>query len=390
VLIRDGKFAEVGKTVNAPADAIVIDATGKHVIPGIIDSHSHIAIEGSVNEGSLAVTSMTDINDVIDPTDRSIYLDLAGGVTTSFILHGSANPIGGQTAAIKLRWNKSAQEMLFQGAKPGLKFALGENVKRSGTPTTPGQSRRYPATRMGTEDVIRQAFVDAREYQRHWDEYDRRVKAGEKNVIPPERDLKLEPLVQVLRGERLIHAHSYRADETVMLMNVCNEFGIKIATFIHIFEGYKVAKEIAAHGAGASTSSDWWAYKMEAYDAIPQNTAIMMKKGVLVSLNSDSAEVARHLNQEAGKMMKYGLSENDALKLITINPAIQLQMDKRVGSIEPGKDADLVIYNNPPLSIFALVEKVVIDGQVYFDREKDMAQRKEIEKQKEALKKGGK
>ncbi|RMG56238.1 MAG: amidohydrolase, partial [Acidobacteria bacterium] len=349
ILIRDGKIAAVGKRVRAPADAQIIDATGKYIIPGIIDCHSHIAIDGGVNEGSLAVTAMVRIEDVLDPTDINIYRDLAGGVTTANILHGSANPIGGQNAVIKLRWGKTAKEMLFEGAPPGIKFALGENPKRSNFNPPPGTPRRFPATRMGVEAVIRQALTEAREYMRKWDAYKRKVAArngDHGDLIPPKRDLKLEALAEVLRGERLVHAHCYRADEILMLIRLAEEFGFKIATFQHVLEGYKVAKEIAAHGAGASTFSDWWAYKVEAYDAIPYNAAIMTRKGVIVSLNSDSAELARRLNLEAAKAIKYGgLTEDEALALVTINPAKQLHIDDRVGSIEVGKDADLVIYS---------------------------------------------
>lgn len=390
ILIRDGKIAAVGKRVRAPADAQVIDATGKYVIPGIIDCHSHIAVDGGVNEGSLAVTAMVRIEDVLDPTDINIYRDLAGGVTTANILHGSANPIGGQNAVIKLRWGKTAKEMLFEGAPPGIKFALGENPKRSNFSPPPGMPRRFPATRMGVEYVIREALTEAREYMREWDAYRQKVAArnGDRNdLIPPKRDLKLEALAEVLRGERLVHAHCYRADEILMLIRLAEEFGFQIATFQHVLEGYKVAEEIAAHGAGASTFSDWWAYKVEAYDAIPYNAAIMTRKGVVVSLNSDSAELARRLNLEAAKAIKYGgLTEDEALALVTINPAKQLHIDDRVGSIEVGKDADLVIYSGHPFSVYSIVEKVFIDGQIYFDREADLARRAEIEKEKETLK----
>jgi len=386
ILIRDGRIAAVGKNINAPANARVIDAAGKFVMPGIIDCHSHIAVDGSVNEGTLSVTSMVRIQDVLDPTDINIYRDLAGGVTTANILHGSANAIGGQNAVIKMRWGKTADEMLFEGAPPGIKFALGENPKRSNFNPAPGAQRRFPATRMGVEETIREAFTQARDYMKRWDEYNRRKKAGE-DVIAPEKDLKLEPLAEILRGERLVHAHCYRADEILMLIRLAEEFGFKIATFQHVLEGYKVAKEIAAHGAGASTFSDWWAYKVEAYDAIPHNAAIMTRKGVVVSINSDSAEMARRLNQEAAKSVKYGgLTEEEALKLITINPAKQLGIDKRVGSIEVGKDADLVIYNNHPLSIYATVERVFIDGEVYFDRQEDETLRAERAAEKEKLK----
>lgn len=381
ILIRDGKIAEVGPNVAVPQGATVIDAAGMYVMPGIVDPHNHIGISGGVNEGSLAVTSMVSIEDVIDPTDINIYRDLAGGVTTTHTLHGSANPIGGRNAVIKLRWGKDAKGLLFQGAKPTLKFALGENVKRStGTPP------RYPSTRMGTADVIRDAFIRAREYIKQWDEYKKRSAAGDKTAVVPRRDLELEAIAEVLRGERLAFVHTYRADETLMALHLADEFGFKIRSFIHVLEGYKVAKEIAAHGAVGSTFSDWWAYKVEAYDAIPYNAAIMLRKGVLVTLNSDSAEEARHLNQEAAKCMKYGgLTEQEALALITINPAKELMIDSRVGSIDPGKDADLAIFNHHPLSIYATVQKVLIDGEVYFDVQKDLEMRKRMEAERKAL-----
>jgi imidazolonepropionase-like amidohydrolase len=384
ILVRDGKIAAVGKNVKAPADAAVIDATGQYVMPGIIDCHSHIAVDGSVNEGSVSVSSMVSIADVLNPEDIDIYRDLAGGVTTANVLHGSANPIGGQTVVIKLRWGKPASALPFEGAPPGIKFALGENPKRSGSAL--GGAARYPASRMGVMDVIREAFTEARDYKKAWDEYNRKKAAGESNLIPPRRDLKLEPLVEVLEGKRLVHAHCYREDEILQLMRVAEEFNFRIATLQHVLEGYKVADEIAKHGAGASTFSDWWAYKMEAYDAIPYNAALMAERGVVVSVNSDSAEEARHLNQEAAKCMKWGgLSETEALKLVTLNPALQLHIADRVGSIEPGKDADLAIFDKHPLSVYAVAQKVLIDGQVYFDRQQDIARRAEIEKEKKAL-----
>jgi imidazolonepropionase-like amidohydrolase len=385
ILIDNGKIAEVGKTVSAPPGADIIDASGMFVMPGIIDCHSHIAVDGSVNEGTLSVTSMVGIQDALDPQDIEIYRDLAGGVTTANVLHGSANAIGGKNAVIKLRWGSDAQALLFEGAMPGIKFALGENPKRSNSSAPPGSDRRYPATRMGVEDVIRDAFTRARDYIRTWDDYNKKVKDGAP-AAPPRRDLELEALAEVLRGERLVHSHCYRADEILMLIRLADEFGFKIATFQHVLEGYKVAREIAAHGAGASTFSDWWAYKVEAYDAIPHNAAIMTRKGVVVSINSDSAEEARHLNQEAAKCIKYGgLSETEALKLVTLNPARQLRIDNRVGSIEAGKDADLVIYNHHPFSTSALPQKVLIDGVVYFDRQKDRDHQKEITEAKKKL-----
>jgi imidazolonepropionase-like amidohydrolase len=386
ILIRDGKIAEVGTDLKAPEGATVIDAAGQFVMPGIVDCHSHIAIDGNVNEAGPAVSSMARIPDVLDPEDISIYRDLAGGVTAANILHGSANPIGGQTIVIKLRWGKPASELPFEGALPGIKFALGENPKRSNFPSPPGVAPRYPATRMGVEEVIRQAFTEAREYKKQWEDYDRRRTAGETNLIPPRRNETLEPLVEVLEGRRYVHSHCYRADEILMLIRVANEFGFKIRTFQHVLEGYKIADEIAASGGGGSTFSDWWAYKMEAYDAIPYNAALMTERGVIVSVNSDDAVEASHLNQEAAKAMKYGgLSADEALKLVTLNPAIQLGIDKRVGSIDVGKDADLVIYNHPPLSVYAVAQKTLIDGQVYFDRDRDIAQRAELEKERQTL-----
>jgi imidazolonepropionase-like amidohydrolase len=386
ILIRDGKIAAVGTDLKAPDGATLIDAAGQFVIPGIIDCHSHIAVDGSVNEGAPAVSSMVNIADVLDPEDRNIYLDLAGGVTTANILHGSANPIGGQTVVIKLRWGKPASALPFEGALPGIKFALGENPKHSNFGPPAGYPQRYPATRLGVEEVIRQAFTEAREYKKKWDDYAQRKAAGEQTLIPPRRDEKLKPLVEVLEGKRYVHAHCYRADEILMLLRVANEFGFKVRTLQHVLEGYKVADEMAAAGTGGSTFSDWWAYKIEAYDAIPYNAALMQERGVIVSINSDSAEEARHLNQEAAKSLKYGgLSPNDALKLVTLNPAIQLGIDQRVGSIDVGKDADLVIYNHDPLSVYAVVQKTLIDGQVYFDRERDLAQRADLEKEKQAL-----
>src|SRR6202046_1449905 len=386
ILIRDGKIAEVGTDLKTPDGATVIDANGQYVMPGIIDCHSHIAIDGGVNEGSVSVSSMANIADVLNPDDLSIYDDLAGGVTVANILHGSANAIGGQTVVIKLRWGKPASDLPFQGALPGIKFALGENPKRSNFTPPPGVEARYPATRLGVEETIRAAFIEARQYKKERDDYNQKKAAGNQNLIPPRRDEKLEPLVEVLEGKRYVHSHCYRADEILMLIRVANEFGFKVRTFQHVLEGYKVADEIAASGAGGSTFSDWWAYKMEAFDAIPYNAALMTERGVIVSINSDDAEEARHLNQEAAKSMKYcGLSANDALKLITINPAIQLGIDNRVGSIDVGKDADLAIFNHDPLSVYAVAQETLIDGTVYFDRDRDIAGRPARETEKKTL-----
>ena len=390
ILVRDGKIAEVGENVMVPAGATVIDASGQWVIPGIIDCHSHIAGDGNINEGSVSVSSMVNIKDIINPEDIAIYRALAGGITTANILHGSANSIGGQTIVLKMRWGSDAQGMIFEGAKPGIKFALGENPKRSGNPQGGGrggaaaQPARYPATRMGVEDTIREAFNEAVAYKAEWDKYDAAVKSGQ-SPIPPRKDLKLEALKEVLENKRYVHAHCYRADEILMLIRVADDYGFKIRTFQHVLEGYKVANEIAAHGAGASTFSDWWGYKMEAIDAIPYNAALMAKKGVVVSLNSDDAELMRRLNTEAAKAMKYGgMSREDALAMVTLNPAKQLGVDNRVGSIEVGKDADLVIYDKDPLSTMSKVQKVMIEGTKYFDRDSNVSDRpaKDAEKQK--------
>lgn len=378
VVIENGKIKEVGEKVMVPGGAQVIEASGQYLMPGIIDCHSHIGAE-AINEGSVSVSSMVGIEDVINPADGAIYRALAGGVTTANVLHGSANAIGGKCQLMKLRWGKDAEAMKFEGAKPSIKFALGENPKRRGSagsgPSSSASNLRYPATRMGVEDVIRQAFNDARIYQAQWKDYHGKVARGE-TAIAPRRDLKLEPLVEVLEGKRQVHAHCYRSDEILMLLRVADDYGFKIRTLQHVLEGYKVAKEIAAHGAGASTFSDWWAYKIEAYDAIPYNAVAMMRKGVLVSLNSDSADVIRRLNTEAAKTIKYGgATETEALAMITINPAKQLQVDNRVGSIEVGKDADLVLFDKHPLASAAVAQKVWVDGSLYFDRQKDIEER---------------
>jgi len=385
ILVRDGKIVEAGEKVLVPEGARVIDASGQYVMPGIIDAHSHIASE-STNEGSISVSSMVTMKDVLNPEDIAIYRALAGGVTTALILHGSANAIGGVCLPIKMRWGKDAQAIVVDGYKPVLKMALGENPKRSGVRQIGvAIPPRYPATRMGVEDVIREAFTKAVAYRQSWRDYEAKVKRGEK-PLPPRRDLKLEPLVDALEGRSLVHVHCYRADEILMILRLADEFGFQVKALIHVLEGYKVAKEIAAHKATATAFSDWWAYKMEAIDAIPYNATLMMRKGVLVSLNSDSAELMRHLNQEAAKTIKYGgATEDEALAMITINAAKQLDLDHRIGSIEPGKDADLVIYDKHPLSNYAKVQKVLIDGEVYFDRDRDVSERSAQEARRKAL-----
>ena len=387
ILIRNGKIAAIGQNLRARDGARTIDASGKYVMPGIIDCHSHSMVD-AINEGSLSVTSMVRIRDVLNPTDVDLYRELAGGTTTLNILHGSANAIGGQNTVVKIKYARPLSEFIFPGAPPGIKFALGENPKRSNSQALPGTTRRYPATRMGVEETIRGAFTRARNYKQAWEEYRAATARGQKNLMPPRRDLQLEPLVEILEGKRLVHAHCYRADEILMLINLADEFGFKVKTFQHVLEGYKVAKEIAQHGAGASTFADFWSYKVEAFDAIPYNAAIMTRAGVNVSLNSDSDERARRLNLEAAKMMKYGgLTEEEALKLITLNPAWQLGVQDRVGSIDVGKDADLAVWTGHPFSVYSRVETTFVDGEIFFDRQQDLARRAEIERERTELEK---
>src|SRR5262249_42737690 len=386
VLIRDGKIAAVGTNVKArDANARIIDATGKYVIPGIIDCHSHTAVDGNVNEGSLSVTAMVRIRDVINPYDQDIYRQLAGGTTTVNILHGSANAIGGQNTVLKLKLGKPVDEWFIPDAPPGIKFALGENPKQSNNPGIPGRARRYPATRMGVEETIRDAFVRAKDYQREWQEYEAK-KASDSAAIPPRRDLMLDALVEILQGKRMVHSHCYRDDEILMLLNLSDELGFHVQTLQHVLEGYKVANEIAAHKTGGSTFADFWGYKMEAYDAIPYNTALMTQRGVIASVNSDSDERARRLYLEAAKGIKWGgLTEGEALRTVTLNSAMQLGIDKRTGSIDVGKDADLVIFSDHPFSVYTMPLTTFIEGEIYFDRETDLARREALKKEKEDL-----
>lgn len=387
LLLQNGKIAQIGRNLKAPGDAQVIDGTGKFVMPGIIDPHSHMMAD-AINEGSLSVTSMVRMTDVLNPTAPNVYRALAGGVTTINLLHGSANTIGGQNATLKLKYGREANEMLFPGAPPGIKFALGENVTRKNSAAVfqQGTQRRYPATRMGQEEVLRDAFTRTQDYKKTWDEYRAAAAKGDRTAIPPRRDLELEPLVEVLEGKRLVHAHSYRADEILMLLNLADEFGFKVKTLQHVLEGYKIASEIAKHGAGASTFADSWSYKIEAYDAIPYNVAIMMRHGVLTTINSDSDERVRRLNIDAAKMMKYGgLTEDEALKTITYNGAEQLGVADRVGSIEVGKDADVAIWNGHPFSVYSNVETTFIDGEIFFDKQRDQAMRAEMARERAEL-----
>ena len=367
VLVRDGKIAEIGTGLDAPRGVRTIDADGRFLMPGIVDAHSHIGIS-SVNEATSPVTAQVWTGDVLNPLDIRLYRALAGGVTTSHAMHGSANVIGGQNETIKHRWGVTDPDALrFEGAPRTIKFALGENPTR-----VHGQGRGIrPATRMGVETVIRDAFTEARRYRERQDAYEAARRDG-RRAMPPTYDLQLETLADILDGEILVHTHSYRADEILMLMRVLRDFGVDRVTFQHANEGFKVAPELAAFGAGASVFSDWYAYKFEVYYSTAFNAAILARNGVRTSINSDSAELIRHLYHEAAKAQHYGgLSDDEALALITINPAWQLGIDERVGSIEVGKDADLALFESHPLSSYAVPVLTVVDGIVRFDREQD-------------------
>ncbi len=364
LIIDNGVITAVGKDVAIPAGAEVVDVRGMHLTPGIIDCHSHMATDGGVNEATQAITCEVRVGDFVDANDITIYRQLAGGVTAANILHGSANPIGGQNQVIKLRWGMDGEGLKFSEAPPGVKFALGENVKQSNRMDGGG---RYPTTRMGVEQLFRDTFEAARDYARRMDNW-QKTRRG----IPPRRDLEMEALVEIVQGKRWIHCHSYRQDEILALLRVLEEYGITVGTLQHILEGYKVADELAKHGAMASAFSDWWAYKFEVYDAIPHAGALMHQQGVVVSFNSDDGELARHLNQEAAKAVKYGgVPREDALKFVTLNPAKQLRIDHLVGSLETGKQADFVVWNGDPMSNFTRCEQTWVDGRRYFHREED-------------------
>jgi len=367
VYIKDGKIAAVGENVNAPASATVIDAGGKYLTPGIVDSHSHIALDDDVNEATSPITPQMMMKDAFNYQDKAIYRALAGGVTTSLLLHGSANMIGGQAVVIKHKYGASRDEMLFPNAPQSIKFASGENPKR-----VYGGREQMPSTRMGNFAVQREALVQAQDYMREWDNYNEKVKRGDKDAkdaSPPKHDLKLEALADVLRGKLMVQIHIYRADEMLTEIAMAKEFGYKIRAFHHALEAYKVADQLAASNIAIATFSDWWGYKQEAWDAIPWNAVMSIRKGVRVAIKSDSEDYTRRLNQEAAKTIRYGgATEEEALKMITLNPAWIVGVDDRVGSIDVGKDADLVIWDGYPLSSYGVPEKVLIDGDVYFDR----------------------
>lgn len=383
VMITEGRIVAIGQNLEVPktVKAKIIDGTGKHLTPGIIDEHSHIAISKGVNEGTQASSAEVRIGDVIDCEDVNIYRNLAGGVVAAQLLHGSANPIGGQSAIIKLRWGKSPEEMKIRNAHGFIKFALGENVKQSNWGEN--NTLRFPQTRMGVEQVYYDFFTRAKEYDAKWKTYEQTAPKSKTPVVPPRKDLELEAIAEILNKKRFITCHSYVQSEINMLMHVGDSMGFKVNTFTHILEGYKVADKMKEHGVGASSFSDWWAYKMEVKEAIPYNGAILHKMGVVTAFNSDDAEMSRRLNQEAAKAVKYGnLSEEEALKFVTLNPAKLLHLDDKMGSVKVGKSADLVLWTDNPLSVYAKADKTIIDGVVYYDAEVDQKLREEIRKER--------
>jgi imidazolonepropionase-like amidohydrolase len=363
VWVHAGKIAEVGTSVNAPASAVVLDATGKWLTPGIIDPHSHSALSNDVNEATSPVTPSMMMIDAFDNRDKALYQALAGGVTTELLLHGSANMIGGQAVVIKNKFGLSRDAMLFPNAPGSIKFASGENPKR-----VYGSRNQLPSTRMGNFEVMRQSFEEAKSYMASWDAYNAKVAKKDTTAVAPKKDLKLEALADVLRGKLYVQIHCYRADEFLTEEAIAHEYGYKIRAFHHALEMYKVAGQIAPEGTAIATFTDWWGFKDEAWDAIPWNAVMSMRKGVRVALKSDSNDHIRRLNQEAGKMVHYGgATEDEAIRMITLNPAWIIGVDDRVGSIDVGKDADLVIWNVDPLSTYARAEKVYIDGDLFFD-----------------------
>ena len=368
ILVKEGKISKIGVGLKAPSGTQVIDATGMHVMPGIIDAHSHIGLD-AINEATSPVTAEVFTGDAVNPLDVSIYRALAGGVTISHAMHGSANAIGGQNETIKHRYGTiDPDEMKMSNAPRTIKFALGENPTR----VHGSGNGILPRTRMGIEEVFRNSFSQARQYMKKWDKYNSEKKQKGFKGMAPRYDLRLETLADILKGEIIIHCHSYRADEIYMLMNVCRDFGIKRLVFQHVNEGFKVAPELAEFGAMASVFSDWWAYKFEVYYSTAYNATILSRNGVVTSINSDSGELIRHLYHEAAKTQKYGgLSDVEALAMITLNPAKQLGIDDRVGSLEVGKDADIAIFKNHPLSIYTIPMITLVDGIIEFDLEND-------------------
>ena len=381
LVVRDGRIRAVGIDLSAPRNAVEIDATGKHVTAGIIDAHSHAAIIGGVNEASRISTADVRIRDVIDSESINIYRQLAGGVTAINLLHGSANAIGGQMAVIKMRWGAAPADLVFAAAAPGIKFALGENPKQSNWQS---DEPRYPQTRQGVNQIIREKFQDAEAYQRRQEAMPTGRSA--RDVVPPRPNHELAAIAEILNGERDVHSHAYRADEMLALMRVAEQFDVVIKTFQHVLEGYKIAPQMAAHGVGGSAFIDWWAFKHEAIDAIAFNPALMHESGVLTGLHSDNPELARRMNLEAAKAVRYGnVDPHDALKMITAFPAEQLGVGDRTGRLAEGYDADFVIWNGPPLSVYTLAEQTWVDGRRYFDRAADRRMRERLAEERAEL-----
>jgi len=381
LLIREGKIEAIGTDLPAPRGTRIIDAEGRHVTPGIIDAHSHAAMLGGVNEASRISTADVRVADVIDADSINIYRQLAGGVTTINLLHGSANAIGGQNAVIKLRWGALPEDLLLADAPPGIKFALGENPKQS---NWQNDEPRYPQTRQGVYQIIREKFQQAADYQAGMEAFPSGRRARDR--VPPRPDYELAAIAEILTGKRDVHSHAYRADEMLALIRLAEEFGFTIKTFQHVLEGYKIASQMAAHGVGGSTFIDWWAFKFEAIDAIGYNPALMSAAGVLTGLHSDNPELARRMNLEAAKAVRYGdMDPHQALQLITSGPADQLGIGNRVGRLRPGLDADLVIWSGHPLSVYSRVEQTWVDGRRYFDREADLHMRDALTKERQEL-----
>jgi imidazolonepropionase-like amidohydrolase len=398
ILIQGTKIVKVAKGIAPPAGAEVIDLNGRWVMPGIIDSHSHIALEGDVNEMGNIITAEVDCKDVINAQDINIFYALTGGVTSIHTMHGSANPIGGRGVVLKMRWGRSAAELVFEGAPLTSKWALGENPKQSNDigmgPT------RYPKTRMGVEESIRNEFEKAKDYKRKWADYEKKVQAAKQSPgklappLPPKKDYRLEGIADILSGKLWVRCHAYQSEEMLSIMRLCKEYGVKLVCFEHGLEGYRITNELVKYGVAISTFADFWAYKWEAYNTMPQAAALCAKRGVLVALNSDDAERMRHLFNDAAKTVRFGgVSEDEALKMLTINPAKILGIDSRVGTIEAGKDADLAVFNRHPLDPYTVCEMTTVDGTVYFDRAKYLEERKKAEEEarskKEPEKKSG-
>jgi imidazolonepropionase-like amidohydrolase len=397
ILIRGAKIVKVGKGLTAPAGAEVIDLAGRFVMPGIIDAHSHIALEGDVNETGSLLTPEVDCRDVINPQDINIFYALTGGVTSIHTMHGSANPIGGKGIALKMRWGKSADELVFEGAPLTSKWALGENPKRSNM-SGMGPAR-YPRTRMGVEESIRDEFEKARDYTKAWAEYEKKAQAARQSKgkvtppLPPKKDYRLEGVADILSGKLWVRCHAYQSEEMLSIMRLCKEYGVKLVCFEHGLEGYRITNELVEYGVGIAAFADFWGYKWEAYNTMPQAAALCAKRGVLVAISSDDAERMRRLFNDAAKTVRFGgATEDEALRMLTINPAKILGVDRRVGTIEPGKDADLAVFNRHPLDPYTVCEMTMVDGTVYFDRARYLRELKTAEeaaKKKEPEKKDG-